>query len=113
MSSLWRSSIFLIGVALLGLGAGNTLVAQFKVAEYETNLASLEPLDGKVLIFGETAKLHHFSGNALSRLAFTQAKLDFYHVLRKTGWLMLGTGFLFSLIAIRRQKHYQSPWLPS
>ena len=113
MSSLLRSGMFLIGIALLGLGAGNTIVAQFKVAEYEANLASLEPLDGKVLIFGGTTKLHHFSGNAFSRLAFTRAKLDFYHVLRNTGWLMLGTGLLFSVIAIRRQKHFQSPWLPS
>ena len=81
VSSLFRNTLFVAGIVLVALGIGNTIVAQFKVREYQSALARTPPPVAAEQTFGQNTRLHHFSSEAWSRHALNQAKLDFYHLL--------------------------------
>ena len=105
LSSLYQSTLFTIGIVLIVLGIGNTVVAQAKVRQYQTDLARTPPSIDAEQTFGKNARLHHFSSEAWSRWALAQAKLDFYQVLLSSGWLLLSAGTLCTVIAIRRTRY--------
>ncbi len=108
VSSLLQSTLFIIGIVLIILGIGNTVVAQVKVRHYQADLAQTPPAIDTEQTFGKNARLHHFSSEAWSRWAVARAKLDFYQVLLSSGWLMLSTGTLCAVIAIRRTRYPRS-----
>ena len=112
-SALFRNTLFVAGLTLVALGLGNTLVAHFKVREYQSALARTPPPVATEQTFGKNTRLRHFSSEAWSRRALNQAKLDFYHVLQNVGWLMLCSGVLCTLMAIRRQRYRQPRWVSS
>ncbi len=112
-SALFRNTLFVAGLTLVALGLGNTLVAHFKVREYQSALARTPPPVAAEQTFGKNTRLRHFSSEAWSRRALNQAKLDFYHVLQNVGWLMLCSGVLCTLMAIRRQRYRQPRWVSS
>lgn len=105
VSSLLQSALFIIGIVLIILGIGNTVVAQVKVRQYQADLAQTPPAMETEQTFGKNARLHHFASEAWSRRAVARAKLDFYQVLLRSGWLMLSTGTLCAVIAIRRTRY--------
>ena len=113
LSALFRNPLFAAGLILLALGLGNSLVAHFKVREYQSALARTPPPIAAEQTFGRSTKLHHFSSEAWSRRSLNQAKLDFYHVLHNVGWLMLCSGVLCTIIAVRRQRYRQPGWVSS
>ena len=113
ISALFQNTLFVVGVVLVMLGMGNTIVAQFKVQEYQSALARTPPPVATEQMFGKNAGLHHFSSEAWSRRALDQAKLDFYQVLHNIGWLMLCTGVLCTIIAVRRQGYQRPRWASS
>ena len=106
--SLFKSALFVIGIGLIMLGTGNTIVAQVKVRQYQAALAQTPPSVDTEQTFGKNARLHHFSSEAWSRRALAPAKLDFYQVLLSSGWLMLCTGTLCAIIAIRRTRYHRT-----
>lgn len=107
LSALFRNILFVAGITLVALGLGNTLVAHFKVREYQSALARTPPPVAAEQTFGKNTRLHHFSSEAWSRRSLNQAKLDFYHVLHTVGWLMLCSGALCTIMAVRRQRYRQ------
>jgi len=107
-SSLYQSTLFIIGIVLIILGIGNTVVAQVKVRQYQAALAQTPPSIDAEQTFGKNARLHHFSSEAWSRWALAQAKLDFYQVLLSSGWLLLSAGTLCAVIAIRRTRYLRT-----
>ncbi len=107
LSALFRNTLFVAGITLVALGLGNSLVAHFKVREYQSALARTPPPVAAGQAFGKNTKLHHFSSEAWSRRSLNQAKLDFYHVLHTVGWLMLCSGGLCTIMAVRRQRSRQ------
>ncbi len=110
LSVLSRSTLFVVGIALVALGLGNTLVAHFKVREYQTALARTSPPVASEQTFGKNTRLHHFSSEAWSRRSLNRAKLEFYHVLHNIGWLILCSGGLCTIMAVRRQRYRQPRW---
>ena len=104
-SSLYQSTLFIIGIVLIILGIGNTVVAQVKVRQYQADLAQTPPAIDAAQTFGKNATLHHFSSEAWSRWALAQAKLDFYQVLLSSGWFLLSAGALCAVIAIQRTRY--------
>ena len=113
LSALFRNTLFVAGITLVALGLGNTLVAHFKVREYQSALARTPPPVAVEQAFGKSTRLHHFSSEAWSRRSLNQAKLDFYHVLHTIGWLMLCSGVLCTIMAVRRQRYRQPRWVSS
>ena len=111
VSSLFRNTLFVAGIVLVALGIGNTIVAHFKVREYQSALARTPPPVAAEQTFGQNTRLHHFSSEAWSRHALSQAKLDFYHLLHNVGWLMLCIGLLCTIMAVRRQRYRQPRWM--
>ncbi len=111
VSSLFRNTLFVAGIVLVALGIGNTIVAHFKVREYQSALARTPPPVAAEQTFGQNTRLHHFSSEAGSRHALNQAKLDFYHLLHNVGWLMLCIGLLCTIMAVRRQRYRQPRWM--
>ena len=103
--SLSKNALFVIGIGLIILGIGNTVVAQVKVRQYQAALAQTPLSVDTEQTFGKNARLHHFSSEAWSRWALAQAKLDFYQVLLSSGWLLLSAGTLCAVIAIRRTRY--------
>ena len=69
VSSLFRNTLFVAGIVLVALGIGNTIVAQFKVREYQSALARTPPPVAAEQTFGQNTRLHHFSSEAWSRHA--------------------------------------------
>ena len=112
VSPLFRNTLFVVGLVMLAMGIGNTIVAHFKVQEYQSALAHTPPAVGAEQTFGKSTRLHHFSSEAWSRRALDQAKLDFYHVLHRLGWLMLCIGVLCTIIAVRRHRDVRPGWIP-
>ena len=113
LSALFRNTLFVAGITLVALGLGNTLVAHFKVREYQSALARTPPPVATEQTFGKNARLYHFSSEAWSRRSLNQAKLDFYHVLHNVGWLILCSGALCTIMAVRRQRYRQPRWVSS
>lgn len=113
LSALFRNILFVAGITLVALGLGNTLVAHFKVREYQSALARTPSPVAAESTFGKNTRLHYFSSEAWSRRALNQAKLDFYRVLQNVGWLMLCIGVLCTIMAIRRQRYRQPRWVAS
>ena len=113
LSALFRNTLFVAGITLVALGLGNTLVAHFKVREYQSALARTPPPVAAEQTFGKNARLYHFSSEAWSRRSLNQAKLDFYHVLHNVGWLILCSGALCTIMAVRRQRYRQPRWVSS
>ena len=113
LSALFRNTLFVAGITLVALGLGNTLVAHVKVREYQSALARTPSPVAAEQTFGKNARLYHFSSEAWSRRSLNQAKLDFYQVLYTVGWLMLCSGALCTIMAIRRQRYRQPRWIAS
>ena len=111
--ALFRNTFFVTGLILVALGLGNTLVAHFKVREYQSALARTPPPVAAEQSFGGKTRLHHFASEAWSRRALNQAKLDFYHLLHTVGWLLLCSGTLCTITAVRRQRYRQPRWVSS
>ena len=104
---LYKSHIFVAGIALIVLGAGNYLTAESKVQHYQevmTQISSLPQSSSAFLPYGERS---YFPSEAHERWEIARAKRDFYHVVLSAGRLMLGIGFLctaVSLVRLRRQR---------
>lgn len=111
-ASLFRNMVFVGGLLLLVSGVGNTMVAHFKLHEYRTVLSQTPAPAETEQVLGKTGRLQYFSSEAWSRRALSQAKLDFYQVLHTIGWLMLGTGVVCTLMAVRRQRYRRPSWAP-
>ena len=113
LSALLRNTLFVAGITLVALGLGDTLVAHFKVREYQSALARTPPPVAAEQTFGKNTRLHHFSSEAWSRRSHNQAKLEFYRVLHNVGWLLLCSGALCTMMAVRRQRYRQPRWVSS
>ncbi len=113
LSALLRNTFFVAGIILVTLGLGNTLVAHFKVREYQSALARTPPPVAAEHPFGKNARRHHLPTGAWSRHSLNRAKLDFYHVLHNVGWLILCSGALCTIMAVRRQRYRQPSWASS
>ena len=111
--ALFRNTLFVVGITLVALGLGNTLVAHFKVREYQSALARTPPPVAGEQTFGKSIRLHHFSSEAWSRRSLNQAKLDFYRVLYTVGWFLLCSGALCAIMAVRRQRYRRPRWVSS
>jgi len=114
--SLYKSYVFVAGVALILLGAGNYLAAGSKTHHYQAlmnTVASLQQPSSALLPYGSTA---YFPSEAHERWEIARAKRDFYQVVLSAGRLMMGIGFLctaVSLIQLRRQRILQAATLLS
>ncbi len=99
---LARDHLFIAGLILLVLGLGNAVVALTKVNEYLAVLAATTPQ-----VEAATAQLfrgaqRHIPSEARERWDIAQAKLDFYHVVLSSGWLMLGLGVVCTVVGLIR-----------
>ena len=108
---LYKSHLFVAGIALVVLGAGNYLTAVSRVSHYREVMQEITP----TLRIGPTFLLStgtpHFPSEARERWEIARAKRDFYHVVLSAGRFMVGIGLLcaaISLIRLRRQSRYLS-----
>lgn len=104
---LYKSHIFVAGIALILLGSGNYLAAVSKVNHYQAVMAELTPQLQIASVFLPYGEIPHFPSEAHERWEIARAKLDFYHVVLSAGRLMMSIGLLctaVSLIRLRRQR---------
>ncbi len=104
---LYKSHIFVAGVALILLGMGNYLAAVSKVKLYQVTMKNLSSTRQSASVFRQSGERSHFPSEAQERWEIARAKRDFYQVVLSAGRLMMGVGFLctaISLMRLRRQR---------
>lgn len=104
---LYRSHLFVAGIALITLGLGNYLAADSKVDHYQELIATIAPQVQTVpsLLLREGGR--PFPTEAWERWEIARAKLDFYHIVLSGGRLMTSIGLVctvLALIRLRRQR---------
>jgi hypothetical protein len=104
---LYKSHVFVAGVALILLGVGNYLAAVSKVNLYQVAMKNLSSTRQTASVFLPSGERSHFPSEAQERWEIARAKRDFYQVVLSAGRLMMGVGFLctaISLMRLRRQR---------
>lgn len=104
---LYKSHIFVAGVALILLGTGNYLAAVSKVKLYQVTMKNLSSTQQTASVFLPSGERSHFPSEEQERWEIARAKRDFYQVVLSAGRLMMGVGFLctaISLMRLRRQR---------
>jgi hypothetical protein len=106
---LYKSHLFVAGIALMVLGTGNYLTAVSRVSHYREVMREIIPTLRTEPIFLLSTGTSHFPSEARERWEIARAKRDFYHVVLSAGRFMVGIGLLcaaISLIRLRRQSRY-------
>jgi hypothetical protein len=103
---LYRSHLFVAGIALIVLGLGNYLAADSKVDHYQELIAAIAPQIQTVPSLLPREGGRPFPTEAWERWEIARAKLDFYHIVLSGGRLMTSIGMvctMLALIRLRRQ----------
>ena len=103
---LYKSHLFVAGIALVVLGIGNYLTAVSRVSHYQEVIREITPTLRRGPAFLLSTGTPHFPSEARERWEIARAKRDFYHVVLSAGGFMVGIGLLcaaISLIRLRRQ----------
>lgn len=103
---LYKSHLFVAGIALMVLGAGNYLIAVSRVEHYQGVVKNVTPTIQTDAFFLLSTGKPHFPSEARERWEIARAKRDFYHVVLSAGRFMVGIGLLctaISLIRLRSQ----------
>ena len=103
---LYKSHLFVAGIALMVLGAGNYLTAVSRVSHYREVIREITPTLRTGSTFLLSTGTLHFPSEARERWEIARAKRDFYYVVLSAGRFMVGIGLLctaISLIRLRRQ----------
>lgn len=104
---LYKSYLFVAGIALMVLGIGNYLTAVSRVEHYqEVMQKGITPTARTEAFFLLSTGKSHFPSEARERWDIARAKRDFYHVVLSAGRFMVGIGLLctaISLIRLRSQ----------
>jgi hypothetical protein len=103
---LYKSYLFVAGIALMVLGVGNYLTAVSKVEHYQKVMKGITPMVRADAFFLLSTGEPHFPSEARERWEIARAKRDFYHVVLSAGRFMVGIGLLctaISLIRLRSQ----------
>jgi hypothetical protein len=103
---LYKSHLFVAGIALMVLGVGNYLTAVSKVEHYQEAMKGRTPTAQTDAFFLLSTGKPHFPSEARERWEIARAKRDFYHVVLSAGRFMVGIGLLctaMSLIRLRSQ----------
>ena len=100
--ALYKSHLFVAGVALTVLGAGNYFIAVSRVQHYQGVIKNVTPaLQTDAFFLSPTGK-PHFPSEARERWEIARAKRDFYHVVLSAGRFMVGIGLLCTAISLIR-----------
>jgi hypothetical protein len=99
---LYKSHIFVAGIALILLGMGNYSAAVSKVNLYQTSMKNLSSIRQTASVFLPSGERSHFPSEAQERWEIARAKRDFYQVVLSAGRLMMGVGFLCTAISLMR-----------
>ena len=103
---LYKSHLFVAGIALMVLGVGNYLTAVSKVEHYQEVMKGITPTVRADVFFLSSTGKPYFPSEARERWEIARAKRDFYHVVLSAGRFMVGIGLLctaISLIGLRSQ----------
>jgi hypothetical protein len=104
---LYKSYLFVAGIALMVLGVGNYLTAVSKVEHYQEAMKKgIPPTARTDAFFLLSTGTPYFPSEARERWEIARAKRDFYHVVLSAGRFMVGIGLLctaISLIRLRSQ----------
>ena len=99
---LARNYLFIAGLVFLVLGLGNAVTALTKVNEYQAVLAATTPQGKAATAQVFRGAQRYIPSEALERWEIAQAKLDFYHVVLGSGWLMLNLGVVCTVVGLVR-----------
>lgn len=104
---LYKSHLFVAGIALTALGLGNYFAADSKVDHYQELIAAIAPQIQTVPSLLPREGGRPFPTEASERWEIARAKLDFYHIVLSGGQLMTSLGMVcavLALIRLRRQR---------
>jgi hypothetical protein len=113
---LYKSYLFVAGIALMVLGVGNYITAASKVEHYQEVIQDITPTVRADTFFLSSTGKPYFPSEARERWEIARAKRDFYHVVLSAGRFMVGIGLLctaISLIRLRSQWPQITTVLPS
>lgn len=99
---LYKSYLFVAGIALMALGVGNYLTAVSKVEHYQEIMRNITPAVQADAFFLLSTGKPHFPSEARERWEIARAKRDFYHVVLSAGRFMVGIGLLCTAICLIR-----------
>jgi hypothetical protein len=99
---LYKSYLFVAGIALMVLGIGNYLTAVSKVEHYQGVMKVVTPTARSDAFFLLSTGKPHFPSEARERWEIARAKRDFYHVVLSAGRFMVGIGLLCTAISLIR-----------
>ena len=88
LSALLRITFFVAGIILVTLGLGNTLVAHFKVREYQSALARTPPPVAAEHPIREECQAAPLADWSLEPALPQSSQAGLYHVLHNVGWLI-------------------------
>jgi hypothetical protein len=97
---LYKSHLFVAGIALMVLGVGNYLTAVSKVEHYQEVMKGITPTARADAFFLLSTGKPHFPSEARERWEIARAKRDFYHVVLSAGRFMVGIGLLCTAISL-------------
>jgi hypothetical protein len=103
---LYKSYLFVAGLALMVLGAGNYFIAASRLEHYQEAIKNVTPAIKTDAFFLLSTGKPQFPSEARERWEIARAKRDFYHVVLSAGRFMVGIGLLctaISLIRLRSQ----------
>ncbi len=106
---LYKSYLFVAGIALMVLGIGNYLTAVSKVEHYQEVMKVVTPTARSDAFFLLSTGKPHFPSEARERWEIARAKRDFYHVVLSAGRFMVGIGLLCTAISLIRLRGQWSP----
>jgi len=105
---LYKSHIFVAGIALILLGIGNYLAAVSKVNLYQVAMQNLSSPRQTASVFLPPGERSQFPSEEQERWEIARAKQDFYQVVLSAGRLMMGVGFLCTAISLMRLRHQRA-----
>ena len=110
MQAFWRHPALPIGVVLLVLGLGNSMVSRNKLIEYERRARAPELVDHSGSLEGYTRLTPRTNTTLLERLhrrprdyGMLDARHDFYSVVQSGGRLIAAVGLLLIGVGLLRR----------
>jgi|SRR6185369_9322303 len=110
MQAFWRHPALPIGVVLLVLGLGNSMVSRNKLIEYERRARAPELVEHGGSLEGYTRLTQRTNTTLLERLhrrphdyGMLDARHDFYSVVQSGGGLIAGIGLLLIAVGLLRR----------